>query len=615
MSPPPARTPGQLTGFVRANAWPLALAVILLSAILFRVAFWDFALDSWTRKGVPISDARALDLWAMNILDGIGFRARIGLHMYEAFRMPFFSIVLAAIYAVFGQDYLAARIVLVALSVGICLAVAGIGRLLVSRRAGFVAGLACAFYVPFVRFAAAFMTETLFIFLFATGIYLLLRSLHERDWGFAAASGVALGLGAMTRMTILAVMPALGLYLAAFPAPWRRKVRLGVFWVAAMVMSFSPWIVRNCAVFGTFFPSESGGTLMLWTGSHPEHGSGSYSRGWWYLSLWEDPSATELGRNQRMQKEATKNVVAEPGTYLRRMIWRGREHMRLPSLGRLLSDPGVEAVSTVLAFWLGLAGMVLAVFRRPRAGLFMAGVFGLLLVFHSVAGEPIRYRLTSETMWLLGVGCLADQAFLLWARWRRREVPPDPPVRSSIFDRPLYRWGVPAVLAAPFLALVIRIEVNRNYNEGHQLPPLPANLEEAIADCELSEAFAAQDGRLYDIEWCRRHVAEAYPNDVVYPRYVVVFSGELSYFELEPKTGRFIHCTLVVNKGGGYVGDAELFCLCRQGSRLIVPKGLRRTQGMVIGRFLGDDGLGAPRIEVADILLNHHSLLTGKTYD
>jgi hypothetical protein len=605
---------GKWTRFARANAWPLALAVILLSAVLFRVVFWDFALDSWTRKGVPISDARALNRWAINILDGLGFRARLGLHMYEAFRMPFFSVVLAAIYAVFGQDYLPARIVLAGLSVGICLAVAGIGRLLLGRRAGFVAGLACAFYLPFVHYAIAFMTETLFIFLFATGIYLLLRSVHERDWGFAAASGVALGLGAMTRMTMLAVIPALGLYLAAFPMPWRRKVRLGVFWLAAMALSFSPWIVRNYAVFGRFVPSESGGTLMLWTGSHPEHGPGSYSRGWWYLSLWEDPSATELERNRRMQKEAMESVRSEPGTYLRRMIWRANKHLELPSFARLFEKPTAESVSTALAFWLGSAGLLLALFRRTRSGLFMAGVFGLLLLFHSIAGEPVRYRLTSETMWLLGLGCLADQAFVAWARWRRRDVPPDAPIAGSIFDRALFRWGVPALLAAPFLALLIRMEVNRNYNEAHQLPPLPLNLEQAIEDCEMSEAFAAQDGRLYDIEWCRRHVGQAYPEDVVYPSYVVVFSGELSHFELEPKTGRFVHCTLVVNKGGGYVGDAELFCLARRGSRLILPRDLQRTQGVVIGRLFGDDGLGAPRIEVADILIGGRSLLTGKTY-
>jgi hypothetical protein len=614
MEPPILTNPGKLTAFMRAHAWPLALAVILLSAVLFRLAFWDFALDSWTRRGEPISDAQTLNRWAINIFDGIGFRARLGLHLFEAFRMPFFSVVLAAIYAVFGPNYLAARIVLAGLSVGICLAMAGVGRLLLGRRAGFVAGLACAFYLPFVRYAIAFMTETLFIFLFTVGMYLLLRSIHERDWGFAAASGVALGLGAMTRLTMCAIMPALGLYLAAYPTPWRRKIRLGLLWMAAIAISFSPWIVRNFAVFGAFVPSESGGTLMLWTGAHPDHGPGSYSRGWWYLSLWEDPSATELERNQLMQKEAVEFARQEPVAYLGRLIWRASKHLELPSFVRRLERPTAENVSTLLAFWLGTVGLLLAIFRRPRAGLFMAGVFGLLLVFHSIAGEAVRYRLTSETMWLLGIGCLVDHLFLGWARWRRHDVPPDAPIHGSVFDRALFRWAVPAVLAAPFLALLIRAETNRNYDEAHQLPSPPSNLEAAIQDCELSEAFAAQDGRLYDIEWCRRHVAQAYPDDVAYPSYVVVFSGELSHFELDPKTRRFERCTLVVNKGGGYVGDAELSCLARRGSRLIIPACLQRTQGVVIGRLFSDDGIGAPRVEVADILINHRSLLTGRIH-
>lgn len=202
------------TIFPSNRLWFLGLAVIAAIAISCRIISWEYF--AWTKGGVPFSDSRALDVLALNLLEGIGFRDRVAYWLYEAFRMPFFSVVLAAIYAVFGYDYLPAKIILCSLSVVTCLGVAGIGRLLFNRSVGFMAGCFCSLYYPLIFYSHALMTETLSIFLFVLGVYMFLRSLHERSWGFVVGSGIAIGLAGMTRFSVFAVCPVLLVYLVTY---------------------------------------------------------------------------------------------------------------------------------------------------------------------------------------------------------------------------------------------------------------------------------------------------------------------------------------------------------------------------------------------------------------
>jgi len=287
--------------FLSDHVWILGLVAIAAIAIYCRFLSWEHF--AWTKGGVPFSDSRALDMWAVNILDGIGFRDRVAYWLYEAFRMPFLSVLLAVMYAIFGYDYVPVKILLCGLSVATCLGVAGIGRILFNRTVGFIAGFFCSIYYPLIFFSHALMTETLSIFLFVLGVYMLLRSLHERSWGFIIGSGIALGLAGMTRFAIFAALPVLLVYLLTYSFPWSRKIKLATVWIAFIMMSFSPWIIRNALVFDTFFPSGSGGSRMLWTGANPKYGGTTFSGEAWRDILWADHDASEIKRDRRIKKE------------------------------------------------------------------------------------------------------------------------------------------------------------------------------------------------------------------------------------------------------------------------------------------------------------------------
>lgn len=592
---------------IKNRIWFWGLILIALGAIICRVVAWKSLLAIWTIKGVPVSDAQTLDLWAVNILDGLGFRDRVGYQLYEAFRMPFFSVVLASIYAVFGYAYFPARLILTGLSVAVSLGIAGIGRILFNRKVGFLAGFVCAFYYPLVKYSTAFMTETLFIFLWVLGVYLFLRSLHERGKGFICGSGLALGLAGLTRVVVFAVIPIMILYLLTFRMAWRLKFqRLGL-WLIILMLSFSPWVIRNFMIFHAFFPTESGGTRQLWTGANPQYSATAYSGGGWREILWMDSHASEIEQNQRVMKETKAFIRENPIRYLDRVLWRANSYLTLKPEGL---PNRWNKVSTYLAAWLGYIGFVLAILRRPRSGFLISGLFLSLLIIHSVAGEAVRYRLPSEWLWLVGG---AYTLFCLGQFFTHRlldlDENRDAAYSNSLFDLRFVRWGMPMLLVLPFLILFIRIHFNRAALRTQELPKLQQSVEEVLRACGLKEQFEAQGSVLHDISYYKEFAQNQYKSmhEIQYPNDVIIYAGQLSHFMLRDSAEIDLF-GFRVNKAGLYVGDASIGCQVDPNTSLMLPKVLKRVQGIVIGTIVGRGTLGEPLISVRDIIIDGHHL-------
>lgn len=592
------------------GGWGWGLIVIAVCAVAARLVWWDRLARMWTDFGLPNSDARGLDMWAVNILDGIGFRDRVGFHLYEAFRMPFFSVVLAAIYAVFGYHYLPARIVLLLVSVATCLAVAGIGRLLFGRRVGFAAGLICAFYYPLARYAIAFMTETLFTFLYALAVYLFLRAVHERGWGFAVGSGLALGLAALTRFIAFAAIPVLLLYLVLQRRSRGRTIRLAAVWLAAACVSFAPWPLRNAVVLKAFFPTESGGTRQIWTGADPRHAAVTYSRAEWRKMIWADFHGSEMDHNRQIRRATRDRILEKPVWYLGRMLVRANMYLELTPWEDVVGQKGAGRwldEFCILVAWAGYLGLALALLRRRRAGILLAGLFLVMVAIHSVAGENPRYRLTSEWQWVLGAAYLlgalasAGRQDLLAVDRARDSVAGD-----SIFDRRAWRIVVPVLLVLPFAVLAARIAVNRARLAGQSPPPVPASIGDTIRRCGLDGRLAEQGG-LKDLAFYRELAARSKPEDVRYPADVTVFSGELLYFRIRAD-GCLDQCVFKINKGGLNPGDCRTVCDVPADVCLRVPAGAARLPAVVVGVISGSGVLGEPTFDAHDILVGGASL-------
>ncbi len=588
--------------------WLLGLMAIALAAALARALQWDHLVGIWSEGGEPAGDAKSLDIWAVNILEGAGFKMRLGYQLYEAFRMPFFSVFLAAVYAIGGIKLGAAHLALAALSVLIPLGVAGIGRLLWDRKAGFLAGMICAVYQPLTIYAAALMTESLFTLLFVLGVYLFLRSVRERDWPFAAGAGLAMGLAGLTRVVAFAAVPAMAIYLATSPEGRGRKARLALVWLAAMVVSFSPWVVRNRLVLGGFLLSESGGTRQIWTGANPAYAPQTYIRKAWYDILWRDPGASEMEQNRRLMREARAMILARPARYAGWMAWRAKTYLALPSLRDILRDFGPDDCPDLLVWGtarLGYAGFALALFLRFRSFIMTGGLFLSLLMLHAVAGEHPRYRLTGEWLWILGAAfVLSALADLI--RGRRPASGRDRAVPWSLFDRRGARLAALVALVLPVLVLSGTVLANRRRLAAEAVPTLREPVEAAVTRAGLREEFARQEGRLLPLDAYRRMAFSQAPGPVRYPRDVVVWGGELSHFVLG-RNGRIRSFTFQVDKHDLSPGSARISPTAVAGN-LRRPPGTRRLKGVVIGLITGTGGLGEPFLEVRDIVTAGGSL-------
>lgn len=420
------------------------------------------------------------------------------------------------------------------------------------------------------------------------------------------ASGITLGLAALTRFVAVVTLPFMALYGLSQPESWTRKIRLGLLCAAAIVITFSPWPIRNALLFHAFFPSESGGTRQMWTAANPAFSGLHYTRNARRLILWADPEASEIERNQRLQQETRAFIRANPAWYLDRMLWRASHYLTLTRWQDAIQQEDWRQrwhhVITWIAALFGTLGCVLACFKRPRSGLLISSIFLILVGLHSLAGELIRYRLTSEWIWGLGLAYL-----LAWFSQAARhsmfamDNTSERPLHASIYDFRWARWGIPVLLLVPFLVLAVRIPIHQARLRHETLPELPKPAAELIAEAGLTEPFVQQDTQLYDVAYYIHHAKQQTAPDITYPRHVIVFRGEMSHFIFRPD-GRVRSFSFKVNKAGLHIGDLVTLCRVDEAFHLFLPVPLQRTPGLIVGMISGTGGgAGEPRFAVMDM--------------
>ena len=135
--------------------------------------------------------------WGGDIWDMLGSRG------------PGYASFLTAIFAVFDVDPWPVRYIQVALDALSCVFIYFIGRALVNRYVGLVAAIIAVVYPIFILFTGRILTETLAIFLFWGGLFLLLRGSRLKSWAWLVSAGLLIGAAYLTRPTVLPTFPFL----------------------------------------------------------------------------------------------------------------------------------------------------------------------------------------------------------------------------------------------------------------------------------------------------------------------------------------------------------------------------------------------------------------------
>jgi hypothetical protein len=182
--------------------------------------------------------------------------------------LPFY---LAAVFRVFGESHLAARIGQALMGAFTCVLVAATATRLLGAAVGTVSGLLLAVYLPHVYLSGVFYVECLFTMMIALTVHLAVRSLdddgHPVRWGLA--TGASFAVTVLTRPIFLAYLPFLIAAIAWAARPrFGRVLAMAAALVVATVLVILPWTMRNRTVFGKSIVVSSGLGTKLWQGNN-----------------------------------------------------------------------------------------------------------------------------------------------------------------------------------------------------------------------------------------------------------------------------------------------------------------------------------------------------------
>jgi 4-amino-4-deoxy-L-arabinose transferase-like glycosyltransferase len=216
---------------------------------------------------LALPDSRVYHKLALNIIAGFGFGGPIKPYVY---RPPLYSGLLALVYTAFGPHTVAAIILQAVLSAATCYFVYRIALTLWGRRVAMVAAGLWAICPDIIIFSNLVLTETLYMFLAAVVLWLLVR-FRDNWWGIISA-GAFLGLLSLTRGAALAFVPLVIVWMLFVRRMDYKKV---LAFSAVFLAVITPWLIRNYRITGEFQLIDCNSGVNIYLGNHYK-GKGEY---------------------------------------------------------------------------------------------------------------------------------------------------------------------------------------------------------------------------------------------------------------------------------------------------------------------------------------------------
>lgn len=310
-------------------------------------------------------------------------------------RPPLYVMLLAATMRLWGYGYVPALVVQALLSAATLAPMGWLAYRLAGRAAARGAMALALLYLPLTLFAGLFLSETLFVLLFmlalaalvtARDAFVAARSRQAFVW--TVASGLLLGLAALTRATALAFVPLAALWLG-LSLPQRslnRRLAVGGIVLVACALTLVPWIARNYAAYGRFVLVDTTSGYNLWLAS-----VGVKDEERLQNDLRAIPNPAD--KQSYAYAQAFQNIFNDPGAFIAKGfkesldLWRPlfsaeERQVRGYSLGRvpawhLISLIVFDDLLYVAILVLAVGGFALA---PPDPAKWLAGLWALLWV-------------------------------------------------------------------------------------------------------------------------------------------------------------------------------------------------------------------------------------------
>jgi len=259
---------------MKNNKLKQILFVIFMIAIFLRLSAVFSQKES---ERMPQIDAIGYDEMAVNLASGNGFSLFVnGSYVPVAYRTPVYPLFLAGIYSIFGHSYIVVKIIQAVIGALFCILIFLIVNAIYNNViAGLIASLCIALYKPFISgFSyyggpALLLSEYLFMFMVGLTILTTAYFIKNEDKRVGMLAGIFTGLTILTRsefviFTILLVIYLL--YIAHFSVVTFFKKYFIIY--LFIMLTMSPWIVRNYIVYKEFIPLSTTGGAIFWLGNN-----------------------------------------------------------------------------------------------------------------------------------------------------------------------------------------------------------------------------------------------------------------------------------------------------------------------------------------------------------
>ncbi|MCP4786516.1 MAG: phospholipid carrier-dependent glycosyltransferase [Fuerstiella sp.] len=327
-------------------------------------------------------------------------------------RVPGFPLLLAASIQFFGNNVLAARLLLAVVGTGCCWLTYCLGRQVHSRRVGFWAALYVAICPLHVGNSVLILSETLFTFWMLLSLLSLLWLLRTGDeacdvahvstcsWRVVCRSLLT---GALIGVTVLSrpgFLPWLIICCAAMPFLLKRSFALRATVCAGLVagcfLVLLPWAARNATVTGHWVFTS------LWSGPSLYDGLNPQATGASNMQFFEDDNVlarmSEFEMNQYYTQRSIAFARANPGRVISLAVSKSAAFLSpVPNFART-AGWGVCVVCVVcwgLLSFCTIAGLASRQWEYSDV-LVLLGPLLLFLLVHMVFVGSVRYRLPVE---------------------------------------------------------------------------------------------------------------------------------------------------------------------------------------------------------------------------
>ena len=264
------------------------------------------------------------DSLATRILETHTYTAQDG--KPTALRPPFYPFFLALIYKIFGHSYLIARLIQAILSALTVCVFYLIAEKIFNKTTALLTGILASFYMTFNFYAESLLSETLFSFLLAVIVYLVVTA-KSSELLKHCILGLLCGALTLVRSSgfFVPLVICFGLLISNLEKreSLKKYIKPVFLLIACFLFMLLPWTMRNYNIYKRIIPVSTNGGQNIYQAVKPAYGKIPE------MGPREDPIAeigfsipNEADRSDYFMKEAIKAYKENPKKAIRSFIIR-----------------------------------------------------------------------------------------------------------------------------------------------------------------------------------------------------------------------------------------------------------------------------------------------------